>query len=592
MSVHPNKLSHFWKELKRRKVTRVITVYAASAFVILELVSIVVDPLRLPAWTLPLVIILLGIGFVLAIILSWIFDIHPAEGIVKTASAEKESETTKTKAVPSSRGWKIATYLSLFVIVVLIAFHVLPKRERAVISDKSIAVMPFEDMSSQQDQEYFCDGMAEGIINSLMQLEHLKVSSRTSTFAFKNRQLDIREIGKLLNVSMILEGSIQKSGNRLRITAQLINAADGSHVWSEQYDRDLKDVFAIQDEISSAIVNKLRIGMQGEMGDASSRHTSDLAAYNLYLKGRFYWYERTEKDMLIGKELYEQALQIDPGYALAYVGLADVYFIMTYWGYIPKKEGFEQAKTYIFKALDLNDRLPEAHATLGGILTWYDWDWRGAERELKKAISLNPNDAIALQYYSELLNILQRHDEAWTYLDRVLELNPHSHILYNLSASYHANDEEYEKAIDECLKALEIAPFRWPQLVLFNCNLKLGRDQQAISYVKDFISTNPRIEDRAILDRIYVESGMEGVLEWFIHWIQKHQSEDEYLRMESHIIIARYYAYLAEAHKAMEYLQRAYEEEVVSLPWIHLYPEFSILHDSARFQYIISEMGL
>ncbi|MBW1903293.1 MAG: hypothetical protein JRJ20_16950, partial [Deltaproteobacteria bacterium] len=219
MPDRPNKLSQFWQELKRRKVIRVITIYAAVAFVILQLVEILAPSLRLPDWTMNFILVLIIVGFIITVIVSWIYDIHPEGGVVRTEPAKKKAGEQVRQ---SSTGWKIASYISFVVIVGLVVLNIISRDKHTLeepVLDRSIAVLPFDDMSSQQDQEYFCDGMAEEIINSLAQLDSLKVIARTSTFAFKDKHEDIREIGRILDVSTVLEGSVQKVGNRLRITA-------------------------------------------------------------------------------------------------------------------------------------------------------------------------------------------------------------------------------------------------------------------------------------------------------------------------------------------------------------------------------------
>jgi TolB-like protein len=230
MASGPNKIDRFWQELKRRKVIQVIIVYATAAFVIIELVNNVFEPLRLPDWTPTMVIVILAVGFPFAIIFSWIFDIS-LKGIVKTESIEPDKEPGEDYSLS----------------------------DKTTCLENSIAVLPFQDMSPQNDQEYFCEGMAEELINALTKVARLQVASRTSAFQFKGKGYDIGKIGKELNVHSVLEGSIRKAGNKLRITAQLINVSDGYHLWSEKYDRDMEDIFAIQDEISLAIVDNLKV---------------------------------------------------------------------------------------------------------------------------------------------------------------------------------------------------------------------------------------------------------------------------------------------------------------------------------------------
>ena len=288
----PNKLSRFWQEIKRRRVIHVIIVYATVAFVLIELTDIVAPSLDLPDWTLNFIIILLCVGFPIAIIFSWIYDIT-LKGIRKTGPIKLANK----------------------------------KGEDFIESDKtsrfenSIAVLPFQDMSPQKDQEYFCDGITEELINVLTHVESLKVIARTSCFAFKDKHKDVREIGKKLDVENLLEGSIQKDNNRLRITAQLIKVTDGSHIWSERFDRDINDLFAIQDEISLAIVDTLKVKLLGEEKALMvKRHTEDPEVYKLYLKAIYYYSLATDEGFEKARSYVEQALQIDPGFAAGYQG--------------------------------------------------------------------------------------------------------------------------------------------------------------------------------------------------------------------------------------------------------------------------------
>ncbi|MFQ5641986.1 MAG: protein kinase, partial [bacterium] len=246
--------------------------------------------------------------------------------------------------------------------------EVLTKKKPAL----SIAVLPFVDMSSQKDQEYFCDGMAEELIDAMTKIEGLQVVSRSSAFQFKGESPDIRKVGEKLNVNHVLEGSVRKAGNRLRITAQLINVEDGYHLWSEKYDREMEDVFAIQDDIARTIVSTLKIKLVGEQeAPLVKRHTDNLEAYNLYLKGRYFWNKRHEGGMQQAMEYFNQALEKDPAHALAYSGLADCFIILGFYTYLPPKEAFSKAKALAQKALEIDDTLGEAHTSLGFVR----WDY-------------------------------------------------------------------------------------------------------------------------------------------------------------------------------------------------------------------------
>jgi len=289
----------------------------------------------------------------------------------------------------------------------------------------SVAVLPFANMSADPEQEYFCDGMAEEIINALTQVEGLRVVARTSAFSFKGKNANVREIGRELEVEAVLEGSVRKAGNRLRITAQLINVADGFHLWSERFDRDLADVFAIQDEIALAVVDKLEVKLLGkEKGVLVKRHTADPEAYNLYLKGRTSFMMMTEEAYERGLDYLGRAAAKDPDFALPLAAISILYFARTYWGKMRPHDAYPKARGYARKALEKDGSQGLAYAASGSVRAFYDWDWPGAEREFKKALELNPNSSDIHLLYSFILTCMARHDEAVIEAKKAQGLDP------------------------------------------------------------------------------------------------------------------------------------------------------------------------
>ncbi|MCH7886468.1 MAG: guanylate cyclase [Candidatus Marinimicrobia bacterium] len=316
----------------------------------------------------------------------------------------------------------------------------------------SIAVMPFENMSSDPENEYFSDGMTEEIINALTKIKGLRVASRTSSFRFKGAKIDIREVGEKLNVNTVLEGSVRKSGTKLRITAQLINIEDGYHIWSEVFEREMSDVFAIQDEISQSIANRLKIEFAGiEKPSIAERHTENLAAYNLYLKGRFYSNKLTKEGLKKGIEYLNLAVEKDPRYALAYSELSKSYAFVGYFNHdlYPRKEAFSRATVAAKKALEIDDNLAEAHTALAYVKRTYDWDWDGAEVEFNRAIELNANSSDTHQLYALYLAAVGRLDEAVKEAKIALELDPVSLNVSLTAARIFYYSRRYDKAVDQ-----------------------------------------------------------------------------------------------------------------------------------------------
>jgi len=290
---------------------------------------------------------------------------------------------------------------------------------------KSIAVLPFKDMSSQQDQTYFCEGLAEELINALTQIKDLKVASRTSSFSFKEKEADIREIGKVLNVGSVLEGSVQKAGNRLRITAQLISVTDGYHLWSQRFDRTADDIFAIQDEISMAVVEMLKGELlEEEKQKVTKRHTENKDALNLYLRGLYFWNRRFHGDMIRAVDFYQRAIDKDPDYAPPYVGIANVFNIMGYWGFIHPGTAYTKSKAMLQKAMTIDNSSSEMYSSLAFLCNGYEWDPAAAERYLLKSLELNPQNVYAHAWYAEVLATQRRKEEAVAEVTRAVELDP------------------------------------------------------------------------------------------------------------------------------------------------------------------------
>jgi serine/threonine protein kinase/Flp pilus assembly protein TadD len=295
---------------------------------------------------------------------------------------------------------------------------------------KSIAVLPFSNMSADSEQEYFCDGISEELINALANVRDLHVVARTTAYSFKGKKIDVRDIGKKLNVEAVLEGSVRKSGNRLRITAQLINIADGYHLWSERFDREMKDIFDIQDEITLAIVDKLKLKLLGgEKAAIVKRHTEDQDAYNLYLMGRNFLQMLTVEGFIKGIEYLEQAADKDPDFALPFAALAIAYCNRSYWGNLAPDEAYPKAQVLTKRALEIDGSLALAYAASGFIKTFYDWDWLGANQDFRHALELNPNFSDIYQYYSYLLTFTHRHDDAVSIAKRAQELDPFSSLV-------------------------------------------------------------------------------------------------------------------------------------------------------------------
>ena len=462
----------------------------------------------------------------------------------------------------------------------------------------SIAVLPFTNLSADKEQEYFCDGMAEEIINALTHVEGLRVVARTSAFSFRGEGRDIRDIGKKLNVRTLLEGSVRKAGNRVRITAQLINVSDGYHLWSEKYDRNIgdiccpEDIFAIQDEISLAIVEKLKVKLLGEEKVALvKRYTDDLEAYNSYLKGRYFWYKRTKEGILKGLEYFHQAIEKDPTYAVAYTGIADCYNMLGFFDYLSPKEAFPKAKAAAEKALEIDGTLAEAHSSLAEVKTYYDHDWLGAEREFQRALELNPSYSTAHQWYAEYLALMGRHDESIIMGKCALELDPLSPIVATNLAGFYWLARKYDEAIERYQKILEMEPdFMAAHLWLGLTYAEKGLYNEALAEFQKGIELSGGHDSPFLgwLGRVYCWTGKKKQAEIVLE-SEIERSKKMYI---SPFGIAVIYLGLGQNEQAFEWLEKAYEEKDHWMAALKVYSMFDSVRSDPRFTSLLKKMGL
>jgi serine/threonine protein kinase/Tfp pilus assembly protein PilF len=454
----------------------------------------------------------------------------------------------------------------------------------------SIAVIPFVDMSQQKDQEYFCDGMAEELINALTQIEKLHVASRTSAFQFKGEGQDIQEIGRKLNVQTVLEGSVRKAGNRLRITAQLINVADGYHIWSEKYDREMEDIFAIQDEISMAIVDNLKVRLlREEKAKLVKRHTDDQEAYNLYLKGRYFWYRRYQDDVNRAIEYFQQAIEKDKTYAFPYVGMADTYSILGWWSLHAPREAFIKAKDSVKKAVQIDDQLGEAHVSLGFIHTFFDWDWNAAEREYKRALELNPEYAIGHIWYAIYLSAMSRFDEAIVHAKRGLELDHLSPLMNMIMGLVYYYTNRREEAVPHLLNSIELDA-DYPLAHNFLADIYLAEqlyDNAIAEYQAALSITENMVYALGGLGASYALAGQTDEAVNILHQLDK-LKENQYISQFSRASI---HMGLGNRDKTLEHLVGAYQNRESQIALLNVIPTFKALNDEKKYIELLERVG-
>jgi len=431
-------------EFKRRRVFRALIAYGIAAFAALQIVEPITHALHWPDAVLSYVVVALAAGFPIVVTVAWIFDV--SAGRIERAPAAR------------LRGLPLAAVLIAIGAAAaapgLLYFFVVRSPARTVSAPASIAVLPFVNMSREKEDEYFSDGITEELINALANVEGLHVASRTSVYALKGRNLDAREIGARLNVSTLLEGSVRREANALRVTAQLISVADDVHLWSKVYDRELRGVFALEDEIAHSIAQTLRSKLTGALVKPS---TSNFEAHDLYLQGRYFSARRTADGLRTASQLFTKAIEKDPTYALAWAGLAETTALQHQYGAEPGSVVLPKAKQQVRRALELDPAMVEAQSILG-LVALSSYQWADAEQALRKAIELNPRYASAHHWYAAALSNQGRHAEAYMEIDRAYRLDPGSPIINNNVGvtRYFAGD--FDGAIEAFRKTLDIAP--------------------------------------------------------------------------------------------------------------------------------------
>jgi len=456
---------------------------------------------------------------------------------------------------------------------------------------RAIGVLPFVNASPDPDTEYFTDGMTDELIDALTKVEGLHVASRTSVFALKGKQADVRTLGALLGVAVVLEGTVRKSGSRLRITARLTDVRDGRHLWSQRYDRDVVDVFTVQDEIAGTIVTTLRGTLLGDIGDPTPRrYTADLAAYNLYLKGRYSWNKRTSEGIAEGVRYFEEAIARDESYALAYTGLADCFALQLDYRGVPVAEGMRRAKEFALRALALDETLAEAHTSLGWVLFIHDWDWEAADREFRRALELNPRYATARQWYSWSLMAQGRLEEAVAEGRIALELDPASVSIRRSLGWLLYYARQYEAAGEQLRRAVELNPTsEETHRILGLVRLRQGKlDEAEIAFREAIALSTELAYARAGLAYAAARTGRTAEARAILDQLH-HEAERRYV---SPVAFVTVHLGLGETDQAFAWLDRAHDERRGWLCYLKVEPLLDEVRGDPRFRRLLEAMRL
>lgn len=581
---------NFFEELKRRNVIKATIAYMVVSWVLLQVASVILPIIGAPEWVLKTLIFVIAIGFPVWIIFSWVYELTP-EGFKKTEKVSKEKSITEA----TNKRLNIIIIITL-IIAIGVSFVNKPTSNSAskkvvnidLVLDNSIAVIPFKNLSGNIENQYFADGMMDDILNHLSSIQTLEVKSRQSTERYRESDKSIPQIARELDANYLLEGSVQKYKDSIRVIVQLIDAKNDTHLWSHRYDSELKNVFTIQSEISKQIANELNAVISPfETEQIEKTPTKNLEAYNLYLKGRFFWHRRHLEDLHKSIHYFKRALELDSTFALAYAGLADSYYVMPF--NLNIKEGdsvFTIAKEYAQEALSLDKNNAEVHATLGGILCFRDWNWEASEKEFKLAIKLNPNYATAYQWYAELLDILGRNKEARKQIEMALKLNPNSYVIQATSAMLYIKAGNFEKALIDANSAKEIDKNNgWAYWIIFESYWNQGEDDKAIAEMLEWWNLEPNLEMAKGSREAYDKDGIKGVYKYIIDYDLQNGYADK-----QPFLMAEKYAFIKEEQIALDWLEKGYEQHQLGPIKNNLY--FKNIKTEPRFIALLEKMGL
>ncbi|HSC13010.1 MAG TPA: hypothetical protein VLC97_18705 [Rhodanobacteraceae bacterium] len=594
-------------ELKRRNVFKAGAAYLALGWVVTQVTSTVAPVLHLPEWISPVVIWIGVIGFPFVILFSWVYELTP-EGLKREREVDRSASITHV----TSRRLDYIIIGLLVVAIGLFAFDRFSPRKAEpaaasaeattpaansasaasiasaspAVNDSSIAVLPFVDMSQSRDQEYFSDGLSEELLNLLAQVPQIRVIARTSSFAFKGKEAGIAEIAKTLNVANVLEGSVRKSGDTLRITAQLIRTADSSHLWSETYDRQLTDVFKVQDEIAAAVVAQLKVKLLPAQLVTNPHRTANTEAYNQFLLGNQFYNRNTPEGYPLAVAAYQKAIALDPGYAAAYAGLtyAELY-ASDYAASVGEIAAARQrAQAAANKAIELTPELADGYAARGWLRSSVLWDWNGGQSDFEKALALEPGNAGTQRRYGLLLLNLGRTTEAIAVTHKAIELDPLSASAWNnLGAAYCIDPNHYREARDAYDRALSINPeSSFAKINLATLELLEGHAQQALTVART-------------AGEVWRQTGVALAEHTLGHATQSQAALDELIAKYAHdsaYQVADVYAWRGEPDKAFEWLERAYDQRDGGLSTIKTDPLLKPLWTDARFAAMLKKLGL
>src|SRR5438093_2780756 len=586
----------FFSQLKERHVVRVAIAYGVTAWLVAQIATQIFPFFEIPNWGVRLVILALVIGFPIALALAWAFEITP-EGIVRTEENLPSESSRRRTHYTFTVGIIIVTLAATG----LFAFRLsrqkpssAPTSESAaaVSSVKSIAVLPFENASNEPNTEYLSEGISEALINSLSELQQLRVIARPTAFRYKQKDVDPRQVGRELGVAAVLTGKVRQMQDALNVQVDLVNAVTGAEIWGAGYDRKITDLVAVKQAIAQEVTAKLKWKLSSEEQRRLVKHDStNPEAYQFYLRGRYFWNKRTSDGIKHAIEYFQQSIERDPNFALGYVGLADCYTGLTFYNFAAPHQTMPKAKDSATKALALDNTLAEAHASLAHVLVNYDWNWSESEKEFKRSIELKPDYATANQWYAiHYLTAAGRLEEAVQEMKKALELEPASLVMNTFMGAtlYYAG--RYEEAIDQCRRTIQMDP----NFAVAHWHLGLAYEQKQVldaateEFKKAISLSGGSPLMKAALGRAYAKSQKKHEANDMLNELNE-LSKQQYV---SAYEVATIHVALGNNEQAFQLLEQAYGEHSFHLVYLNVSPQFKPVRSDRRFQDLVQRIGL